>query len=362
MNSDIAVSILVPVYNVEKYLPQCLDSLINQTLKNIEIICINDGSTDTSLKILENYQQKDTRIKIIDKENSGYGASMNLGLDAASGEYIGIIESDDFADSTMFESLYKLAKKFDAEIVKSDFFQYTTSNNQSRKSGIIDKNFANKFLNAKNYQNLFKMPPSIWSAIYKNEFIKRNNIRFLETPGASYQDTSFAFITLSLAEKIVLTDKAFLYYRQDNENSSVNSKEKVFLICGEYNKITDFLNHNPEIKKFVNTPKLIKQYSTYLWNLKRIDDKFRDNFIDVFSDTFKKYFNDGEITEKFYKKHDKNLFNLLLNDKELFKKSMEKIIEKENKKMQRRKMFSIRINPSRRISIVLFGKQILEVK
>ena len=361
MNTNIAVSILVPIYNVEKYLAECLDSILNQTLDNIEIICINDGSTDSSLEILQEYSRKDNRIKIINKENSGYGASMNIGLDAASGEYIGIVEPDDFVKKTMFENLYNLAKNYDAEIVKSDFLQYTTSNKHTRKSGIISKKYADKPLNIFTYPDLLKMPPSIWSAIYKRELITKNNIRFLETPGASYQDTSFAFITLSLGEKIVLTDKAFLYYRQDNENSSVNSKEKVFLVCGEYDKITDFLNKNTKIKKAVNTQKLIKQYSTYLWNLKRIDDKFKDSFMDVFAETFKKYFDAGEISEKFYKKHDKNLFNQLINDKELFKKSVEKIIEKENKKMQRRKLFSVRINPARRISIVLFGKQILEV-
>ena len=107
------ISILVPIYNVEKYLRECLDSILNQTLKDIEIICINDGSTDSSLEILNEYSSKDSRVKIINKANSGYGASMNKGLEAASGEYIGIVESDDFIKTTMFEDLYNIAEKKD---------------------------------------------------------------------------------------------------------------------------------------------------------------------------------------------------------------------------------------------------------
>jgi glycosyltransferase involved in cell wall biosynthesis len=110
------ISVVVPVYNVEKYLKECIDSIINQTLEDIEIICVNDGSTDSSLEILNDYAKKDSRIIVINKSNSGYGHTMNMGLNAATGEYVGIIESDDFADKNMFEDLYKLAKEYDADI------------------------------------------------------------------------------------------------------------------------------------------------------------------------------------------------------------------------------------------------------
>ena len=116
------ISVVVPVYNVEKYLKECINSIINQTLEDIEIICVNDGSTDSSLEILNDYAKKDSRIIVINKSNSGYGHTMNMGLNAASGEYIGIIESDDFADKNMFEDLYKLAKEYDADIVKGDWY------------------------------------------------------------------------------------------------------------------------------------------------------------------------------------------------------------------------------------------------
>lgn len=127
MNNNCSVSIVVPVCNVQKYLRQCLDSLTDQTLQDIQIICIDDGSTDDSLSILQEYASRDPRVEIISKPNAGYGHTMNMGFAAAKGEYVGIVESDDFAEVDMFEKMYNLAKSNDADVVKSNFFQYTTN-------------------------------------------------------------------------------------------------------------------------------------------------------------------------------------------------------------------------------------------
>lgn len=354
------ISVIIPVYNVEKYLRECLESVVNQTLDDIEIICINDGSTDSSLAILQEYSLKDNRIKIINKENSGYGASVNLGLEGASGEYIAIVESDDFVKNSMFEQLYKIATENNADIVKSDYFYYSTLDKKARKAGKISKFRTKKAIHIKQYLKLLKMPPTIWSAIYKREFLNKNKIRFLETKGASFQDTSFSFKVLSLADRIVLTDKSYLYYRQDNSSSSVHSSDKVFAICLEYDEITKFLNENILIKNFANTQKLIKQYNAYMWNLMRIDEKFRDLFIEKFSTTFLEFYESGEINSKFYQKVKKRDFELLLRDKNKFRLQIDKVIDREKFNDKRRKLFSVRINPSR-VSVVIFGKQILEI-
>lgn len=350
------ISILVPIYNVEKYLRECIDSLVNQTLQDIEIICINDGSTDNSLAILEEYEQKDSRIKIINKENSGYGASMNMGLNAATGDYIGIVESDDFAQLNMFEDLYTIAIENNIDIVKSDFFNYTTANNKSVKAGKIDKCISNKVINAKVHTDLLRIQPSIWSAIYKKSFLDENHIRFLETPGASYQDTSFAFKTTSLAERIYLTDKAYINYRQDNVNSSVKSKDKVFAICEEYNEITNFLNKNPELKSKLNSTKLIMQFNAYLWNIKRIDESLRDSFIIHFSNVFNDFHQKNELDAIFYLRTRKKKIDLLLKDPSKFSIYCKKLIDRDKNKQ---KLFSIRLN-SCKIRIVLFGKTIID--
>jgi hypothetical protein len=258
----------------------------------------------------------------------------------------------------MFEDLYNIATKNDADLVKSDFLEYTTSINLTRKAGKVSKIPKDVVINAKSFQKLLEIQPSIWSAIYKREFLNTNGIRFLPTPGASYQDTSFAFKTMALAQRIVVTDNAYLYYRQDNLNSSVKSKGKVFTICDEFDEITKFLNNNPEIKEFANTSKLAKEFGTYMWRLKRVDESFRDELIDRFATTFQKFYDNGEITKDFYKHYNKKKLEMLLHDKKQFRKFVDKAVKNKINKEKRQKILSIRINSSR-ISVVICGKQIL---
>ena len=123
MNEMPKVSIIVPVYNMERYLGKCLDALTKQTLSDIEIVAVNDGSTDSSPNILRTYAEKDPRIRIIDKPNSGYGASMNRGIDEARGEYVGIVEPDDYPDLVMFDKLYKAAKKHNCDLIKCNYYR-----------------------------------------------------------------------------------------------------------------------------------------------------------------------------------------------------------------------------------------------
>ena len=116
------ISVIIPVYNAEKYMRKSLDSLLNQTFKDLEIICINDGSTDSSLDILKEYASKDTRIKIIDKPNSGYGASVNLGIEKAQSDFVAIFEPDDILDKNIYEVLYKKATETNLPVVKCNFY------------------------------------------------------------------------------------------------------------------------------------------------------------------------------------------------------------------------------------------------
>lgn len=263
------VSVLVPIYNVEKYLKQCVDSILAQTLKEIEVILLDDGSTDTSPQICNEYAKKDKRIKVIHKKNSGYGATMNVGLKAATGEYIGIVESDDWAEADMFERLYFLAKRYNVDVVKSNFFYYwSTPNERNELAKVMPEADLNKVISPSENQKIFGAMPCIWAAIYSNKFIKNNKIRFLETPGASYQDTGFNFKILTLAKKIWLTDVAFLHYRQDNEQSSVRSKNKTFCVCDEYVEIESFVRkiNRSELLPLVQRLKFV----TYMWNFERL--------------------------------------------------------------------------------------------
>ena len=349
------ISVIVPVCNVEKYLSQCLDSVINQSLKDLEIICINDGSKDNSLKILQDFAQKDNRIKIIDKQNSGYGDSMNKGIEAATGDYIGIVESDDFIEPDMFEELYKIAVENDCDIVKSDWYNYWTQGNRKEKNGRIN-DYGGKITNVFETPEIVTLQPTLWSAIYKRTMF--DTIKFLPTPGASYQDTSVSFKLFATAKKVIFTNKAYLYYRQDNINSSINSSDKAFFVCKEYKEIDNFLEQHKEIKEKVNTQKLIAQYKACRWAWKRLAKEQRPKFVEQISKDFTKYQQKGEFSQEFLHKVKEKNITLLVNSPEKFLKKIENDLQKEKWQQIRRNLFSVKINKSR-ISITLFGKQIV---
>ena len=352
------VSVVVPVYNVEKYLTECLDSIINQTLEDIEIICVNDGSTDSSLEILNNYAQKDKRIIVINKANSGYGNTMNIGINASTGEYIGIIESDDFADKNMFEDLYKTAKENDADIVKSDWYHYWSKNKFSRKNNRISPAKAFKLTNSKQDKSLLRIDPSVWSAIYKRDFLNKYNIRFLETPGASYQDLAFSFKVFALAERVILIDKAYLYYRQDNMNSSVKSKTKVYCVCDEYNEIDRFLDEYPQLKFEYKIQEEINRYNGYVSSVLRIDDSVKPEFVKVFSEHFREEYNTGLLGDEFFKKIKKKEFLTLINSPDKYLKVLKNIERRRKFNKIRKNILSIHFRNGR-LSITLFGNEVI---
>lgn len=280
--APVKVSVVMPIYNVEKYLEKCLDSVINQTLKEIEIICVNDGSTDSSMDILESYAAKDPRVKIIDKENAGYGNSMNIGIANAQGEYIGIVESDDFVESNMFEILYNKAVKNKAEVVKSNFWLYWSDPEKNKLFEYFRREECGKVIVPREHPSFYNRKPSIWSAIYNRQFLLDNNIDFLETPGASFQDTSFTFKMYSCASRMLCVYEAFLHYRQDNENSSVNNADKkAFCVCDEYQEIEKFVTENKDLD--LGPIYAAAFYDTCIWMYERLSPKMCYPFLQTIS-------------------------------------------------------------------------------
>ena len=180
-----AISLLIPIYNVEKYLRECLDSVLAQSFTDFEAICINDGSTDSSRAIVQEYLDADGRFRVIDKANSGYGASMNQGLDAAQGEYVTILESDDAFTPDALEVLYNLTTTHNAQAVKADFWFYWSQNEKLEPCHVISEGLCGKLVNPQEAFEPFYAKPSIWSGMYNRTFLQENDIRFLETPGAS---------------------------------------------------------------------------------------------------------------------------------------------------------------------------------
>ena len=294
------VSVVMPIYNAEKFLNKSLESVLNQTLNDIEVICINDGSTDDSLNIINRFAKNDKRIIIFNKNNSGYGNTMNIGIKLAKGEYIGILEPDDFMEYDMLENLYIEAKKDDLDVVKSNYFNFKDSSNTNNFVDVLCNFNYNKILSAEHNEYICYMRPCIWSAIYKRKLLIENKIFFNETPGASYQDTAFAFKIWVNAKKVKFIKNAYLHYRIDNENSSVNSSGKIFSICDEFQSIQSYLNSNTKLRnKYSKILQLLK-LDSYTWNLNRISNAYKDFFRDQIALDFIKADYEGFLDKSYF--------------------------------------------------------------
>ncbi len=227
------VSVLIPVCNVEKYLAKCLDSVVGQTLREIEIIVINDGSTDGSPEIIRDFAGKDPRIQVIDKPNSGYGSSMNIGLDRARGQYVAIVESDDFIDPDMLAALYRLSRNGTVDVVKANFFNYYEEPGKpvalfpDRDREMIPD--SGKPFTLRENGQISWGHPSVWSAIYRRVFLEENRIRFKEEKGGGWVDNPFFYETISKASGIMWTRTPYYYYRKTNTTSSSNRQLDVSL-------------------------------------------------------------------------------------------------------------------------------------
>ena len=335
------LSVIVPVFNAEQYLSDCIKSIQKQTLKNIEIICVNDGSTDGSLSILQDFAKLDSRIKIINKQNSGYGDSMNIGFEAANGKYIGIVESDDHINRKMFKHLLKVSLKTNADIVKSDFFEFSSTLNKYVMTA-TSLDLYNKVLSAKTNPEIFNFKMNTWTGIYKKSFLEKFNIKHNTTPGASYQDNGFWFQTLMFAEKIVFVSKAFYHYKQDNPNSSINNKDKVFCMCDEYDFIGKILEQNPIEKQAFQKWFWVKKFHNYLYTYSRIADVHKPMFLERFAKEFKKSLSSNELDKSLMDKNNQHLLNLLLTNQEEFQKQFLSFygkFENTNKSNKLKKLF-----------------------
>ena len=232
------VSVIIPIYNTEKYLKRCLDSVCNQTLSDIEIICINDCSTDNSLEILREYSAKDERVKVIDfKKNKGAAVARNIGIDEAQGEYIGFVDSDDFVDLDFYEKLYTKAIETGADIVKGEICELAEDGSLMESFG-YDINDEIRLNKAYFYH-------SFTSAIYHREFLLANKIRFPESI-SHFEDPYFAIKSAIFCNKIEIVDEKKYYYQRHSQSET--NKELGLKIVEETKKsillIVDGLNNS----------------------------------------------------------------------------------------------------------------------
>lgn len=315
------ISVIIPVYNVEKYISKCLDSILNQTYKNIEIIIVNDGSTDKSGLICDEYAKKDSRIKVIHKSNGGVSSARNLGIDNSSGEYIGFIDPDDYIDKRMYENLYSSIKKENSEIAISSF-SYVISGKEESQDISNKKLTFNKDEAISNYfDNTYPFNCSfLWNKLFKKDLF--DEIR-LNTKILVQEDTEIMIKLYNRSKKISYIGQPLYFYELRSESATSDkisrgkiTTEQAFLDIFNYTK-----ENLPEFKskallKYISCffniiIEIIKNYDEYEGEYYKLIKKLRL--------TYKEIINNKQIPLK-YKIHS----SLLLFSPKVYKYYIQK--------------------------------------
>ncbi len=309
---SIKVSVIMPSLNVVNYIEECIQSAIDQTLNDIEIICIDAGSTDGTIEILQKYSEIDNRIRLFHSDVKSYGAQINQGIKAASGEYIAILETDDFIDKRMYESLYEIAKRDELDYIKADFKKFFRKDDGSYlltpvKQFEKDESFMyDTVINPHECDNLYKSDYNIWRGLYKRDFLIGHNILLNESKGAAYQDIGFMEEVMVYAERAYYIDQELYFYRTDREDASSYSINALKNTRNEFQRLVElfseanwpvyykglylhmmiaFLNeYGKTVKKAgydINVPECKEHFQWFATVLKNAIEKGEVSYIDI---------------------------------------------------------------------------------
>ena len=284
LSEEIAISIIIPVYNVEKYLRECLDSLLNQTFQDFEIICVDDGSTDKSLEILQEYKRKDDRFVILQQRHSGAGSARNNGIRLAEGKYIQFLDADDYFEPTLLDEMYNHAEKFDADLTvcssrKVDDEGNITESGNPNSPINIDLTPMEKLFCWQDFKEdifcLFNVPA--WNKLYLKELIVSNNLAFQNL--TSCNDVAFGHISKICAKRIVVFNKELVNYRCGRSGSITQFRakcaENIIYAALEIRKFLQEREFFEELKK--SYIKAIKMHIS--WEISHCNDEQYQKFI-----------------------------------------------------------------------------------
>lgn len=286
----VKVSVIIPVFNGDTYLKRCLESLKIQTLEDIEFICINDGSTDKSLEIMEEYAATDSRFVIINQDNQGQGIARNNGIDAVKGEFIGFVDADDFVESDMFEKLYNAAVKHDVDCVHSNYNVVYSSINKSQESNLTDAMNTRMGKNILYYDiptyiedikanliTLFSGP--VWNKIYKTSVIKTHGIKFPQCK--MQEDTCFNVFSHFYFKRFVIIKEKFYTYYVNAQSISTGVSQNHFEIFKALEEMKNFLIQNSFFEKNKNYYEDYV-YLMFLLHAPHIAEEQRNEFLLMF--------------------------------------------------------------------------------
>lgn len=306
------ISIIIPIYNVEKYLRECLDSVVSQTFKDIEVICVNDGSKDSSLAIINEYAKNDNRVVVVDKENGGYASAINKGLELATGEYIGIVESDDYCAPKMYEHLFNKINGTIADYVIGDFYFLSEKKTKisAYSAGLIADE--NGYFNLCTNPRLLDKPAYPWKALYRKSFLDNNGIKMLQDGKGAYEDQPWNMTCLVKAKNIMSVAEPLYYYRVDANGSSTNNGgQKLTNYIRRRQQAKEILVENGyfdnlEIREYFYSAALKGCYFFY----KKIAPEFKPEYYNLMQELLKTGLDEGVSLKYLSKKHQKRYMEI----------------------------------------------------
>jgi glycosyltransferase involved in cell wall biosynthesis len=322
------VSIIMPSKNVASYIEKCLQSVLNQTLKDIEVLCIDAHSTDGTREIIRKYMEKDSRIKLFNDDMGSSGYADNLGLENAQGEYVAIVETDDYIKDVMMEVLYNQAKKYDLDYIRADLSVFIEPDQElisfDHIQSLDSLNIYDQIIKPSDYPELLVLDGYMWKGIYKKKFIDDYKIRLNETKGAAYQDMGFFHQILYFAQRAMYIKESFYQYRRDNEYASVYSCNGLNMMLVEYGSI-EKLNekYKTKVEPFLSFYyyKMFLQFRVYMEKtVISLEYSKVEEIIEKYKELFMKGLNDGYISQEVFGPDLIDL-NMFLEDSEYYYKS-----------------------------------------
>lgn len=312
------VSVLVQVGDKETDTSRCVKSLNNQILDDMEVLFLVQEKSE----LLEDYAKKDMRMRVIKTEVADYGRVMNAAIKFSRGEYIGVVEAKDFIDPEMYIELFALAKKHDADVVRSNYFEHQDEEDRLHESFLAED--ADKEINTAEDTSIFYQPPIVGCGLYKREFLTEKKLLFIEDFPAENQNAGFNFKALAACEKLVVSNKAYLHHVVD-EDSAVVKKKNMFLINDEYAEVEKFLKAHDGWDTYGRIFEAVK-FASYFYEMLRLEPEGVEPFVlrtrAEFHDA-----DENEMLKKEYfpKEHWKALTSILRYPPRMFLSSLRKM-------------------------------------
>lgn len=314
--NDYKVSVIMPVYNTQKYLKECMDSVLAQDFEGFEILCIDDGSTDDSSSILDAYCEQDERVRVFHIPNAGYGHAVNYGIERARGKYISIVEPDDYIEGEMIKTLYQYAEESELEIITSNYkrFRGTGKERIFWVDQVVKEEYYDKVLNPYTERELFKGTYLNQAGLFRLDFINKYHIRHHESSGAAYQDVGFRLQTLAYSRRFMAIEDSFYCHREDNPDSSIHNRTSINWIINEYAYVFQMMEKNKDILgKFL--PEFTRcKITNYLEQYDRLIPELRLDFLEIVRKEFMEYDQKGEFITTQLTDRQRKRVEFILND------------------------------------------------